>query len=300
MHAAPLMEEPMKEALIWLKSHLNAELFLLGKTKITPGSLIILLATVLVAVLIAKLAQRGIRRFFRSRGGASEGGAYAIARIVQILVISLGFVIGLENMGVNLSSLAALGAVLGVGIGFGLQGLAQNFVAGINVLVERPIEKGDVIRLGDMVGVVDEIKLRVTRVTTRDHVAVIVPNYELTSQRVINLSKPQSHYRVRVPVGVAYGSDTRKVERTLLAVAEESSSVLADPPPVVFFRNFGDSALEFELAVWLNDPLNELQVTSDLRFAIDAGFRENEITIPFPQRDLHIKSGVPDLGKRAA
>jgi small-conductance mechanosensitive channel len=290
----------MKEALSWLKSHLDTELYLLGKARVTPLSVVVLLITVLTAVLLARLARRGIRRFFQRRGGASEGAAYAIGRIAQILLIGLGVVIGLQNIGVDLSTLAALGAILGVGIGFGLQGLAQNFVAGVNVLVERPIEKGDVIRLGDMVGVVDEIKLRVTRITTRDHVAVIVPNSELTNQRVINLSKPDTHYRVRLPVGVAYGSDTRKVERALLEVAAGDPNVLAEPAPLVFFRDFGDSSLDFELAVWLDDPLNELQVTSALRFAIDDAFRAKGITIPFPQRHLHLEGGLPDPGQRAS
>jgi potassium efflux system protein len=280
----------MNEVLSWLKSHLTVELFELGDTRVTTLSLAAFVVTVLLALVVAKLAQQGVRRFFSRRGGASEGGAYAISRIVQISLIALGVALGLENIGVDLSTLSAFGAVLGVGIGFGLQGLAQNFVSGINLLVERPVEKGDVVRLGDMVGVIDEIKLRVTRITTRDHIAVIVPNSELTGQRVINLSKPHKYFRVRVAVGVAYGSDTRKVERTLLEVAAANPDVLEDPAPEVFFRSFGDSALEMELAIWLADPLGELGVTSAVRFAIDAAFRAHGITIPFPQRDLHVKA----------
>ncbi len=270
----------------WLTLH--TELFRLSGAPVTPASLLALVGSLAFAALAGRWVRSLTRRVFM-RGG-DEGTAYAVAQMAQYAVVILIVLVGLENFGLSLSSLAALGAFLSVGVGFGLQNIVQNFVSGIILLVERPVKRGDVVRTGETVGRVDQIALRATRLITRDGVAIIVPNSDLVTGRVVNLSAPTTVYRARVLVGVAYGSDTARVKETLLGVARRDPRVLEARPPEVYFREFGDSALGFELCVWLDDPFREPAVTSDLRFAIDAAFREAGIEIPFPQRDVHIKS----------
>jgi small-conductance mechanosensitive channel len=275
----------------WLKTfltHLDEPLFVVGKATITPLSFVVFAVTVGVALLLGNIAQRAIRRYFRDKPSA-EGIAYALERMVKIGALALGIVIGLQNAGINLTALAAVGAMLSVGIGFGLQGVAQNFVSGIALLIERPVEKGDFVIIGDTVGEVDEISMRATRIVTRDAVTIIVPNNELMTTRVVNMSRPDPVFRARLRVGVAYGSDTDRVRQALVDVAVAHDAVMEEPSPEVLFRDFGPSSLDFDLAVWLQDAEGQLRVMSELRFAIDAAFRRDGIVIPFPQRDVHIK-----------
>jgi small-conductance mechanosensitive channel len=270
---------------------LHTELFRLSSASVTPASILALLASLAVAVLAGRWVRRLARRFL-ARGG-DQGTAYAVARMAQYAVVLVLVLVNLENFGLSLSSLAALGAFVSVGVGFGMQTIVQNFVSGLILLVERPVKRGDVVRTGETVGRVDQIALRATRLITRDGVAIIVPNSDLVTGRVVNLSAPTTVYRARVTVGVAYGSDTARVKDTLLGVARRDPRVLEARPPEVYFREFADSSLTFDLCVWLDDPFGEPVVTSDLRFAIDAAFREARIEIPFPQRDVHIKDEPP-------
>jgi potassium-dependent mechanosensitive channel len=188
-----------------------------------------------------------------------------------------------------------------VGIGFGLQNIVNNFVSGLILLFERPIRTGDWIVVGGTEGYVRRISIRSTQVQTFDRADVIVPNSELISGVVTNWMLRDSHGRVRVPVGVAYGSDTLLVKEILLRVAHEHSLVIQGsavvPDPYVWFLSFGDSALNFELCAFVRDVSRRTTVLSDLNFAIDAAFREAGIQIPFPQRDLHViaPSGSVDV-----
>lgn len=279
----------------WLGQYVNFELFAVGDSHVTPLTLVLFVLTIAVAAVLSVMLRRLTMRVLARKGAASEGAAYAVGRIGQYLLLLGGVMFALDNVGVDMTTLAALGAVISVGIGFGLQNIAQNFISGIILLVERPVQKGDFVELGDTEGSVAEIEMRATRVITRDGISVLVPNSKLISDEVRNLSAPSSQNRLRVGVGVAYGSDTELVRDTLLEVARAEGRVLKDPKPVVFFRDFGDSSLDFELCVWLADPQIRPFVASDLRFAIDASFRKHRITIPFPQRDLHVKSGLEPL-----
>jgi small-conductance mechanosensitive channel len=268
-------------------SYLHTELFRLSGAPVTLASILGLLAALLVATVAGRWVRALTGRFLVGRG--EQGTAYAVARIAQYSVVSVVVLFGLDNLGVSLRSLAALGAFFSVGIGFGMQNVVQNFVSGLILLVERPLKHGDVVRTGDTVGVVDEIALRATRILTRDGASIIVPNSELVSGRVVNLSAPTTVYRVRIAVGVAYGSDTTRVKETLFEAARRDRRVLESRPPEVYFRDFADSALAFELCVWIDDPQGEPDVTSDLRFAIDAAFRAAGIEIPCPQREIRLK-----------
>lgn len=282
----------------WLLDHLGFTLFTLSGHPVTIRAILALAATIGLSIVGSTLVRRALHRLLvRRSGGASAGVAYSIARISQYVVIVTGILVGLENVGLSLTTLTAFGAVLSVGIGFGLQNIAQNFISGLILLVERPVQQGDYIRVGDTVGRVDEIAMRATRVISRDGVAVIVPNSELITATVINQSAGSPNYRVRVKIGVAYGTDLSRMRDLLLRIAGAHEGVLADPPPRVFFRDFGDSTLDFELTLWLSDPQQEPFVTSDLRFAIDAEFRANGVEMPFPQRDLHVR-GLEALAAR--
>lgn len=286
----------------WLLQHLRYPLFSLSGRPVTMLALFALLVTVLLSVLGGLLARRALQRLLLRRGSAEKGLAYAIGRIGQYVVVITGLLLGLDNVGFSLTTLATLGAVLTVGIGFGLQNITQNFISGLILLLERPVQQGDFVSVGDLVGRVDEIALRATRVISRDGVAVIVPNSALITATVINLSAGMPNYRARVKVGVAYGSDLTKVRDVLLELAAAHEEVLAEPAPHVFFRDFGDSSLDFELTVWLADPQHDPYVSSDLRFAIDAAFRLGGIEIPFPQRDLHLRvdPATPPAGSGTA
>lgn len=275
-----------------LPAYLTTTLFHIGGKPITAVSLLGAVASVIVAIGLGRLAARMTQRFLARRSGLAPGSAYATARILQYAVVVTGVLVGFDTVGFSLSALAAFGTFLSVGIGFGLQNIVQNFVCGLILLVERPVKKGDFVRIGDIAGTVDEIAMRATRVLTRDGVAVFVPNSELITGRLVNQSAPTTTYRVRIGVGAAYGSDPKQVRDVLVEVGRAHPQVLTDHAPEVFFRDFGDSALMFELCVWLDDPHHEPEVTSDLRFAIDAAFRAAAIEIPFPQRDVHIRSGL--------
>jgi small-conductance mechanosensitive channel len=219
------------------------------------------------------------------------GVQYALSRLVHYVVLAIGGFLALDNLGVSVTALAGLGAILAVGIGFGLQNIAQNFVSGLILLLERPVKKGDFVEVGGTRGTVRAIHARATIVTTLDNVDIIVPNGEFVTEQVVNQTLVDRQVRASVEVGVAYGSDTELVRRTLERVASEHPAVLDDPPVRVQFVDFGESSLDFKLFVWIRDPLLRPVTTSDLRFAIDRAFREASIEIPFPQRDLHIRSG---------
>jgi small-conductance mechanosensitive channel len=270
---------------IW--SLLREELFKLSDTPVSLMSILIFLVGISITITAGRWSRVVITRYLERRGG--PGVSYAIGRMVQYAIVVSGVLVCLDTLGVDLGTLAALGAMLSVGIGFGLQNITQNFISGIILLVERPIQKGDFVVVGDVVGRVVEIEMRATKVVSRDGVAMIIPNSEFISGRVYNESHPTTRKRVRIGVGVAYGSDTALVRDTLVAIALSHPQVLKDPPPHVLFKNFGDSSLDFELAVWLDAPDGEPVITSDLRFEIDRVFRERSIEIPFPQREVRVR-----------
>ena len=200
---------------------------------------------------------------------------------------------GLSAAGFDFGNVAIIAGALSVGIGFGLQNIVNNFVSGLILLFERPIRKGDWIEVGGTEGVVKDIQIRSTVIQTFDRSDVIVPNSELISGQVTNWVLSSQSGRAVIPVGVAYGTDTEKVRTILMAIAEENTDVVkagSMPKPIVLFRAFGDSSLDFELRVFLHNVDNRLSIISDINFAIDKAFREEDIEIPFPQRDLHVKS----------
>ena len=212
----------------------------------------------------------------------------------------IGFYMAFQFVGIDLSSLAFIAGAVGVGIGFGLQNIINNFVSGIIIFAEQPIAIGDRIEMGGVAGRVKKISLRSTTVVTNDNITMIVPNGDFISQTVTNWSHGDPKVRIRIPIGVAYGTDTTLVERLLLEVAAENKKTLKDPEPSVFFTTFGESSLDFELAVWTSEMAQSpRRFISNINFAIDQKFREHDIEIPFPQRDLHVRSGGIEIKKAA-
>lgn len=221
---------------------------------------------------------------------------YAISRFVGYCFIALGFFFAFKIVHLDLSSLAVIVGGLGVGIGFGLQNVISNFVSGLIILAERSIAPGHRIEVSGMAGQVEKINLRSTIIVTNDNIAIIVPNSNLVTNPVTNWSYGDPKVRLRLAFGVAYGTDIEKLQRVLFEAAAENSSVLKDPAPSLIFCEFGDSSLNFELAVWTIDmATHPAKFRSDLYFAMERKFRENKIEVPFPQRDLNLRSGSFDM-----
>ena len=240
-----------------------------------------------------------VTNLFRSRvlryAGINRGAQEAIAIIVKYGLIFVGSLVLLQVWGLNISSLAIVASALSVGIGFGLQDIAKNFGSGIVLVFERPIQVGDFVEVGDYKGTVERIGARSTEIRTLDRVSIIVPNSRFLENEVINWSHHNPISRLHLPVGVAYGCDAKAVEAALLEAARNHPKVLKSPPPQVLFKSFGDSSLDFELLVWTKEPERQFLLTSDLYYQIYDVLNQREIEIPFPQRDLHLRSGTVGL-----
>lgn len=268
----------------------------IGNSDISVFTLLRVLIFIVVIFLLARTARRVLLRQILGKTTLDLGIQHAVATFTQYFVVVVGFMVGLPTVGIDLSALTFIAGAVGVGVGFGLQNVTNNFISGIIILFERPIKIGDRIEVGEVNGDVVHIAARSTTVRTNDNIAIIIPNSSFISSNVINWSHGDSKVRFRVPVGVDYDSDIRLVERLLLEVAKENENVLEDPPPRVVFKEFGDSALQFELRVWSSRLLHRRGVLiSQLNFAIFEKFKEHGIRIPYPQRDLHFKLEPPGL-----
>lgn len=264
--------------------------FHLGGVPIT----LIFIIELAVFLLILGIAARWFRALIEDKllihTSMDLGQRDALARLTAYLIFGLGLMIGLESLGVNLSSLLVLGGAVGIGVGLGLQNIANNFVSGLILLVERPIKLGDRVEIGGTNGDVVRIAARSTWVRTNDNVVIIIPNSEFVSSRVTNWTANDRQVRFAVPVGVSYGCDPEVVREVLSRVALANPDVLRDPSPEVRLMQFGDSSLDFELRVWTVSRVQTPNIlTSDLNFAIFRAFREHGIEIPFPQRDVHMR-----------
>jgi len=204
--------------------------------------------------------------------------------------MTIGFFILLWALGFSMSQITILGGAVGVGIGFGLQAIVNNFVSGLILLFERPVKVGDIIDVDNQIGEVKELGLRATTVQTFDNAEIVIPNSQLITGSVTNWTLAEKKVRVRVPVGVAYGTDIEKVLKILLTVANENPAVLSSPKPVALFLAFGSSSLDFELRAWIPDVNDKLSILSELNQEVEAEFDAAGIEIPFPQTDLHLRT----------
>lgn len=274
-----------------IQSSFTSPLLTLGQGSYSMIDLLVLVGMLFGLVIVSKT----ITDLFKSRilhmTGVNRGAQEAVAIIVRYSLIFIGSIVILQVWGLDISSLAILASALGVGIGFGLQDIAKNFGSGVVLIFERPIQVGDFVDVGEFQGTVERIGARSTLIRTLDQVSIIVPNSRFLEEEVINWSHGNPISRIHVPVGVAYGSDVPAVRKILLQAAREHSLVLSAPQPQVFFKGFGDSSLDFELLVWTVEPSKQVILSSDLYFRIEELLRQQEVEIPFPQRDLHVRSG---------
>jgi small-conductance mechanosensitive channel len=289
-----LSSETLRELASTVYLYLTQPLFTLGDASFSIATLLKLTFFFVLFALAAGALRRFLSRRLLPRLHIERGLAYALSNIVFYILITLGLFISLEATGVDLSSITVLFGALGVGVGFGLQTIVSNFVSGLILLLERPIQVGDHIEMGNLHGTVTRIRMRATEVLTNDNIAVIVPNNELTGQQVINWSRGDDTMRVRIPIGVAYGSDVKKVVQALMDAADEVPEMLKQPKPQVRLTGFGDSSLNFELLGWTRELLTRRGFfISRVNYAIHDALEKHGIEIPFPQRDLHLKTATP-------
>ena len=267
--------------------------FTIWSLKIVPARFASAIITIAVILTVGGWFRKRMESTWLKHTRLDRGAREATVKITGYTVITIAIIAGLSVAGFDFKSIAIIAGALSVGIGFGLQNIVNNFISGLILLFERPIKTGDWIVVGNTEGYVKRIRIRSTEIQTFDRADVIVPNSELIASQVTNWMLHSTRGRARVPVGVAYGTDTQKVKDILENVANEHPNVVTDgssPKPKALFRGFGDSSLDFELRCHIKDIDERLQITSDLNFAIDAAFRENGIVIPFPQRDVHLQN----------
>ncbi len=284
-----------QEALPWL----SEPLFHIKGLALTPLSLITFLA-ILAGGLFLSLLLRRVLRAVLQRAQMQQGPAHSLLKLTHYLIVVLTFYTALVSTGVNLTAFHAIGGALMVGIGFGMQNIVQNFISGLILLIERPAAVGDIIRLGTLEGRVKEVHTRCTVVNTRDNLDVIVPNSDLLTGQLINLTYLGNHDTCHnLKINVAFSANPQQVRDTLLVVAQAHEKVLAKPPPQVLFEEFGESAFVFRLGVWVSDQWTWPLVLSELRFAIESAFRQQGIDIPYPQRVVYSVPGLPGGGAEA-
>jgi len=277
-----------------LKSILEYEFIQTDRFHISLVNIVTLLVIMGGARISFYLIAQLIKRARVNNEVIDKGKAYTISQLIKYFIYTIATIFAIESLGVNVSILIASSAALFVGIGLGLQNIFNDIVSGIFLLFEQSVAVGDLIEIDNLVGRVKEINIRTSRIKTRDDIMIIVPNSQLIGNNVINWSSENKRTRFVIEVGVMYGSDTRLVEKILIDCALNHKLVDSEPKPTVRFANFGDSSLDFELLFWTEEAWRVEIIRSDIRFAIDDAFRKNNVTIPFPQRDLHIKSGFKD------
>lgn len=262
----------------------------LGGLSLSLGLLLLALFTLYLAGSISWFLRAFLEAEVFPRNQVERGAGDAVKKLLHYSVMLIGFLMGISILGIDIKSFFVLGGALGIGIGFGLQNVANNFISGLILLFERPIKIGDMVVVDNESGRVRKIGLRSTVIETLDRAELIVPNSQFISEKVTNWTFSNPLARLRIPVGVAYGTDIPLVLGLLREVALANPRVLKNPQPLAIFIRFGDSSLDFELHVWIADVAERLTVQSDIGQGIAASFREAEIEIPYPQRDVHIRS----------
>ncbi len=271
-----------------LKEFLEFNIFEYNDVKFQIGDVIelaiLIIATKVIMWAFSKYIGRKIKKH-----SIDQGKGHAITQILTYFLYTVAIVIGMDIIGINVTALLIGSSALFVGLGLGLQDTFKDFVSGMVLLVERSVSAGDIIEINALVGRVKEVRLRTTLVETREDIIIVIPNSKLINDNVINWSQNREATRFSVSVGVAYGSDTSIIKELLIQAAKEHNMIANEPEPSVFFEEFGDSSLNFKLLFYSHYLFRIERVKSDLRFSIDQKFRENNVTIPFPQRDLWVK-----------
>ncbi len=280
----------MKEFLESFNDIIYFPIFNVNQTNITPVSIVVFFLILFVFYFLAKIINSRLLTRVLRKFNIEEGLLFTLKRFSQYIIVFIGTVVAFQFIGIDLSGLAVILGFLSVGIGFGLQNITSNFMSGLILLFERPINVGDRVTVGNTEGDVVNINIRSTTIKTLNNISIIVPNSDFISSNVTNWSHGDKKIRVDLGVGVSYDSDLDTVLRTLKQVAMENEEVLNNPEPEVHLTTFGDSSWDMTLRVWIPDPKRYYYVRSDLNCEIVRKFRDNNIEIPFPQRDLHLRS----------
>lgn len=278
-----------------IKEFLDIPLIPLGASTLTVWTLLQIVVLVGLLIYLSGKLRSLVAERLLIRTGMEPGVRQAISTIIRYLVLAVGLVVILQTAGIDLTALNVLAGAVGIGLGFGLQNIVNNFISGLILLFERPIKIGDTVSIDNEWGTISSIGLRATVIETFDRSEVIVPNSELIAQKVTNWTLTSHVTRVVLPVGVAYGTPLEDVVAVLLKITREHAEVLGNPAPSAIFTGFGDSAINFELRAWIARVDDRLRIRSELGLALDRSFRAAGIVIPFPQRDLHLRSVAPNL-----
>ncbi len=269
----------------------------LGTLSFTLGDLIGGLLTLYVFIVLAWIVKEIMNQYGPARLNAEPGLVESAATLTSYALITLGIVIALAVLGVNFASLAIIAGGLSVGIGIGLQDLVANFVSGLVLLFEQSLRPGDVVEVDGQLSQVQSVSLRATTVRTQRNEELIIPNVNFTTEQVKNMTKTERMVRIVIPFGVSYNSDPLQVQELAVQTALQHALVLSQPPPVLVFDNYGDSSLDFKLAVAVNQPQLSVRIKSDIYYMLWQTFEENDITIPYPQRDLNLGAGWEKLAE---
>tara|TARA_B110000046_G_scaffold48630_1_gene53900 strand:- start:8388 stop:9275 length:888 start_codon:yes stop_codon:yes gene_type:complete len=291
-----MIEEEAKSIWKSIQEVLESHILELGEYHLSIYNIIVVLVILIIAKLITSNLAKYLRNRITQKEDPTDGKALAIIQIGKYVIFLLAILLSIRSMGFDITPILLGSSALFVGLGFGLQDAFKDFISGLILLFEGDTVIGDIIEFENgILGTVKEIKLRTSKVSTRDGIVIFVPNSQLTNNRVINWTNSNVLTRFHVSVGVAYGSDTAMVEKILLEVAKIDDAVNMKIKPFVRFLDFGDSSLDFEIHFWSKEVWRIEFVKSRMRFAIDMKFRENNVTIPFPQRDLHLRSSEVQL-----
>lgn len=274
---------------------LDTQLLKIGDFTLNIGQVLSFFLVLVATAIVSRLLQAGFNRLAKQGGNSNSHQLYIISRIIHYIVVFVGFIIALTMLGFKVTELAIMASALGIGIGLGLQGMVNNFVSGLMIMFERSLKVGDFIELSNgVVGEVIEINMRATLVRTNDNVDILIPNADLVSGMVTNWTLQDNVRRFRIPFSVAYGTDKELVKKAALEAASNVPYTLdiLGRKPTLWMTSYGDSAINFTLAVWVTaaQVKRPTALVSDYLWAIDDALTKYDIEIPFPQRDLHIKS----------
>jgi small-conductance mechanosensitive channel len=278
-----------------LVSVLSVQVATLGKQPLTPLVLIEAAAIVAGFIVVAQVLRDYLGHQVYPALNVDPGVARAIDTFIIYALGTIGALAALEAVGLGVGTLTLFAGAFGIGLGFGLQSLANNLASGMTLIFTRSLRRGDIVTVGDTMGVIEDVGIRATRMKTRDDVEYLIPNADFVSGKIINWTRSTPHARLHVPFGVSYGADPLQVRQIVEHVASQIQTVEKSLAPEVWFAGFGDSSLNFELLVWINIRIySREKVASDLYFALFEAFKEAGIEIPFPQRDIHIRSAGPE------
>jgi small-conductance mechanosensitive channel len=289
--------ERMRSGWAAVVSFWSYELTTSDDNPITPGKILIALSVFVLGLWLARTIRRLLSNRLFPRLGFDAGASSAFGSLAFYGLLVAAFLFALRAVNIPLTAFAVVGGALAIGVGFGSQTILSNFISGLLLLVERPIRTGDLVEVAGIVGTVESIGLRSTRIRTPDNFHIIVPNASFLESNVINWTHEDPKLRLRIQVGVAYGSPARRVEELLVEVAMEHPRTLPQPAATAVFLDFGDSALLFEVRFWIryDEQTDRSKIRSDLRYRIDELFAANDIVIAFPQMDVHVEMVAPTI-----